>query len=165
MLAEYEGYVYIAKVKNEQVILMTIDRSKCLDGFEAKRDYFKKTITISDASLAAVYELHHKVRYRDCIEKNEIWYIDEGQATGLLSNVEDEEVTINVANSPKDDSWLQYERGYSAKVIKLSNCEEFYIEKKYYKKNDRIVDGVVDSMPVAQSVFKNSIIMHRREKL
>lgn len=43
MLAEYEGYMYIANIKDEQVTLLTYDQSKSLEGFEPKRDYFKKS--------------------------------------------------------------------------------------------------------------------------
>ena len=44
MLAEYKDYVYIANVKDEQVTLLTYNQSKMLEGFEPKRDYFKKVV-------------------------------------------------------------------------------------------------------------------------
>lgn len=42
MLAEYEGYVYISNIKDEQVTLLTYDQSKMIEGFEPKRDYLRK---------------------------------------------------------------------------------------------------------------------------
>ena len=51
MLAEYKGYVYIANVKDEQVTLLTYNQSKMLEGFEPKRDYFKKVVDINDSCV------------------------------------------------------------------------------------------------------------------
>ena len=57
MLAEYEGYVYISNIKDEQVTLLTYDQSKMIEGFEPKRDYFKKVVDINDSCLSAIYDI------------------------------------------------------------------------------------------------------------
>jgi hypothetical protein len=165
MLAEYEGYVYMANVQNELVTLMTYDNSKCLEGFEAKRDYFKKSISINNPLLEVVYELHYWVRYKDCVEDNEVWLVDEERSVGLKSNIENDEIIIDVAHDAKNESWVQYEKGAAAKIIKLSDCSEFFVEKVYLKRNERIVDRIVEKSSVTNGIFKNSIIMNRRVNL
>lgn len=165
MIAEYEGFAYDAKVKKDTVLLMTVDKSKVIEGFEPKNDYYKKNVSFDDSMLKAVYDIYYYVKYKDCVEENDIWYADEGQATGLMSNVENGEITINVANSPKDQSWIPYERGFATKRVNLSECTEFFVEKKYMKRNGRGVDEIVERTSVSLSVFKNSIIMNRRSNL
>lgn len=165
MLAEYEGYVYIANIKDQQVTLLTYDQSKSLESFEAKRDYFKKNVDLDDPSLSAIYDIHFYVKYKDFIENIEIWLVDEGRAVGLKEDVEKNEVVIDVAHDAKDDSWVQYEKGASAKKINLSDCEEYIVEKKYLKRNERIVNEIIEKSSVTLNVFRNSIIMNRRLNL
>lgn len=165
MIAAYEGYAYDAKVKKDSVLLMTVDKEKAIDGFEPKNDYYKKNITFDDPMLEAIYDIYYYVKYKDCAEEKDVWYADEGQATGLTSNVENGEITINVANAPKDGSWIQYERGFATKRVSLSDCTEFFVEKKYIKRNGRNVDEIVERTAVPLSVFKNSMIMNRRSNL
>lgn len=165
MLAEYEGYVYIANIKDQQVTLLTYDQSKSLEGFEAKRDYFKKNVDLDDPRLSAIYDIHFYVKYKDSIEDIEIWLVDEGRAVGLKEDVEKNEVVIDVAHDAKDDSWLQYEKGAAAKKINLSDCEEYIVEKKYLKRNERIVNEIIEKSSVTLNVFRNSIIMNRRSNL
>ena len=165
MLAEYEGYVYIANIKDQQVTLLTYDQSKSLESFEAKRDYFKKNVDLDEPSLSAIYDIHFYVKYKDFIENIEIWLVDEGRAVGLKEDVEKNEVVIDVAHDAKDDSWVQYEKGTSAKKINLSDCEEYIVEKKYSKRNERIVNEIIEKSSVTLNVFRNSIIMNRRLNL
>lgn len=165
MLAEYEGYVYIANIKEQQVTLLTYDQSKSLEGFEAKRDYFKKNVDLDDPSLSAIYDIHFYVKYKDSIEGIEIWLVDEGRAVGLKEDVEKNEVVIDVAHDAKDDSWIQYEKGSASKIINLADCTEYIIEKKYIKRNNRIIDETSEKSSVTLSVFRNSIIMNRRANI
>lgn len=165
MLAEYEGYVYIANIRDEQVTLLTYDQSKILDGFEPKRDYFKKIVDINDSCLSAIYDLHFYVKYKDSIEETDIWLVDEGRAVGIKENIEKNEVVIDVAHDAKDDSWIQYDKGAASKKINLADCEEFIVEKKYIKRNDRIVNEIIEKSSVTLNVFRNSIIMNRRSNL
>jgi hypothetical protein len=165
MLAVYDGYVYMANVQNDQVTLMTYDHKKSKEGFETKRDYFKRTVKLNDPFLEAVYELHYWVRYNDNVEDNDIWLIDEGRSVGLKTDIENGEVIIDVAHDAKDESWIQYEKGAAAKKINLSKCTEYFVEKNYIKRNDRIVHGAVERTSVTLSVLKNSMIMNRRVNL
>lgn len=165
MIAEYEGYIYIANMRNAEVTLLTYDESKKLDGFEAKRDYFKKTVDINDSCLSALYDLHFYVKYKDSVEDANVWLVDEGRSVGLKENVEDNELVIDVAHDAKDDSWTQYEKGAAAKRINLADCEEYIVEKKYIKRNDRIVNEIIEKSSVTLNVFRNSIIMNRRSNL
>src|SRR5574344_1142706 len=108
MLAEYEGYLFIAHMRDAQVTILTYDPSKNLEGFESKRDYFKKTVDINDPCLSAMYDIHFYVKYRDSVEDIDVWLVDEGRAVGLKENVENNEVVIDVAHEAKDESWIQY---------------------------------------------------------
>ena len=91
--------------------------------------------------------------------------VDEGRAVGMKGNVENNEVIIDVAHDAKDDSWIQYEKGAAAKKINLDDCEEYIVEKKYIKRNERIVDEIIEKSSVTLKVFRNSIVMNRKSNL
>lgn len=165
MIAEYEGYVYIANIRDEQVILLTYDASKAQEGFEFKRDYFKKTVDIKDSCLSAIYDIHFYVKYKDSVEDAVEWLVDEGRAVGIKENIENDEVIIDVAHDAKDDSWIQYDKGAASKKIRLDKCEEYIVEKKYVKRNGKMVDEVIEKSPVTLNEFKDLIIMNRRVNL
>lgn len=165
MLAEYKDYVYIANVKDEQVTLLTYNQSKMLEGFEPKRDYFKKVVDINDSCVSAIYDIHFYVKFRDTVEDTDIWMVDEDRAVGLKGNIENNEVIIDIAHDAKDDSWIQYEKGAAAKKINLYDCEEYIVEKKYIKRNEKIVDKIIEKSSVTLKVFRNSIVMNRRSNL
>lgn len=165
MLAEYDGYIYIANISEKQVTLMTYDKSKVLDGFISKRDYFKKIVNIEDSSLTSLYEMHYWVEYNDKVESEEMWLVDEGRAVGLVSDIEKEQVTIDVPHDAKDSSWTQYDKGAASKVVSLRECNKFYVEKIFIKKNDKLVNGVVEKSEVSSSVLVKSIVMNRSVNL
>ena len=165
MLAEYEGYVYIANIRDGQVTLLTYDQRKSLEGFEAERDYFKKTLDINDSRLSAIYDIHFYVKYNDSVEDADIWMVNEDRAVGLKENIENNEVIIDVAHDAKDESWTQYEKGAAAKRINLDNCDEYIVVKKYVKRNERLVDSLIEKSSVTLNVFKNSIVINRRSNL
>lgn len=165
MLAEYEGYVYIANIRDSQVTLLTYDQRKSLEGFEAERDYFKKTLDINDSRLSAIYDIHFYVKYNDSVEDADIWMVNEDRAVGLKENIENNEVIIDVAHDAKDKSWIQYEKGAAAKRINLDNCDEYIVVKIYVKRNERLVDNLIEKSSVTLNVFKNSIVINRRSNL
>lgn len=165
MLAEYKSRVYIAIIKGEQVTLLTYDQNKMIEGFESKRDYFKKVVDINDSCLSAIYDIHFYVKYRDTVEDTDVWMVDEGRAVGLKGNIENNEVIIDVAHDAKDGSWIQYEKGAAVKKIKIDDCEYYIVEKKYIKRNEIIVDEITEKSSVTLNVFKNSIVMNRRSNL
>lgn len=165
MLAEYEGYVYIVNIRDEQVTLLTYDQSKAKEGFEPKRDYFKKTVDIKDSCLRVIYDIHFYVKYKDSVEDTVEWLVDEGRAVGIKENIENNEVVIDVAHDAKDDSWIQYDKGAASKKVNLNDCEEYIVEKKYVKRNERMVNEIIEKSSVTLNVFKNSIIMTRRGNL
>ena len=53
---------------------------------------------------------------------------------GFLSNIENNEVVINVDHNAKDSSWTQYDKHAASKKIKLTECEEYWVEKIFFKK-------------------------------
>lgn len=165
MIAEYKENVYIANIKDNQVVLVTFDNNKKLEGFEPKRDYFRKVVQIDDPMLVSLYEIHYWVLYRDSIETSELWEVDEGRSVGFVPDIENEEVIIDVAHVPKDKSWILYEKGASAKKIKLADCDGFFVEKKFFKRNGKIVNNVVEKSSVTLNTLKNSMIMNRNENL
>ena len=57
-----------------------------------------------------------------------MWIVDEGRAVGLIPDIENGIVIIDVPHSPKDNTWIQYERGASAKQISLKDCTEYMIK-------------------------------------
>lgn len=165
MIAEYEGYVYTAIVRGDEVSLITYDKCKAIDGFEGKRDYYKKEVSLDDPMLISVYELHYLVRYKDRIENNELWCVDEGRPVTPVSLPENDEVTIDVIHSAADPSWSQFEKNGASKVVRYTDCSEFIIEKKYIRKNGRTVGEVTERSSVAPGVFKKNMIMNRRVNL
>lgn len=165
MLAEFEGYTYIANVNCDTVTLVTFDKNKKLEGFEAKRDYYKNVVKLDDSRLESIYDIHYWVKYTDCIEKSEIWNIDEGRAVGFLSNIENNEVVINVDHNAKDSSWTQYDKYAASKKIKLTECAEYWVEKIFFKKNGRLVEKNVEKIKVSLETLKASMIGNRRNNL
>ena len=164
MIAEYKDNVYIASIQNNQVVLVTFNNNKKLEGFEPKRDYFRKVVQIDDPMLVSLYEIYYWVLYRDSVETLELWEVDEG-GFGLNPDIENEEVIIGVNHVPKDKSWTQYESGASVKKIKLADCDGFFVEKKFFKRNGKIVNNVVEKSSVTLNTLKNSMIMNRNENL
>ena len=164
MIAEYKENVYIASIQDNQVVLVTFNNNKKLEGFEPKRDYFRKVVQIDDPMLVSLYEIHYWVLYRDSVETLELWEVDAG-GLGLNPDIENEEVIIDVAHDAKDDSWIQYEKGISVKKIKLADCDGFFVEKKFFKRNGKIVNNVVEKSSVTLNTLKNSMIMNRNENL
>lgn len=164
MIAEYKDNVYIASIQDNQVVLVTFNNNKKLEGFEPKRDYFRKVVQIDDPMLVSLYEIHYWVLYRDSVETLELWEVDAG-GLGLNPDIENEEVIIDVAHDAKDDSWIQYEKGISVKKIKLADCDGFFVEKKFFKRNGKIVNNVVEKSSVTLNTLKNSMIMNRKKNL
>lgn len=101
--------------------LLTYDKRKSLEGFKAKRDYFKKIVDINDSCLSAIYDIHFYVKYNDSVEDADIWMVDEGRAVGLKENIENNKVIIDVAHDAKDESWVQYEKGAAALSLRMEN--------------------------------------------
>ena len=165
MLAEYDGYVYIANIRDGKVVLLTYNQSKSIEGFEPKRDYFKKIVDVNDQCLGAMYNIHFYVKYKDSVEGLKAWLVDEGRAIGIKGNIENNEVVIDVAHDSKDNSWIQYDKGAAAKKINLEDCDEYIIEKEYVKRNKKNLNGIIEKISVTLNVFKNSIIMNRRVNL
>lgn len=165
MIAEYKENVYLANVRDSEVTLLTYYRSKSIDGFESKRDYFKKSVSIDEPNLFSLYDLHFYVRYHDSVEETELWSVDEGRAVGMKGNIEKNEVIIDVPHDSKDESWIQYDKGAASKMINLAACSEFIIEKKYIKCNGKVVDEIVERVSVTPTIFKNTMIKNRRTNL
>lgn len=165
MIAEYQENVYFVSVRNNEATLSTLYPNKSIGGFEPKRDYFKKTVNIDDPKLVSIYDLHFYVRYKDSVEKTELWLVDEGRAVGLDENIENNEVVIDIPNDAPDESWTQYDKGAASKIIDLHDCTEFLVEKKFIKQNGRLVNGVAKKTSVTLTEFKKTFIMHKRVNL
>ena len=165
MIAEYMKDVYLVSVRGKEATLLTYDQGKSVDGFEPKRNYFKKTVNIDDPNLVSIYDLHFYVKYKDCIEAAELWLVDEVRAVGLKESIENNEVIIDVSHNAKDESWIQYDKGAASKKININDCTEYLVEKTYIKQNGRLVNGITVMTSVSLNVFKNSIVMNRKENL
>lgn len=165
MLGEYDGYIFMANIQGDQVTLITFDSKKALEGFEPKRDYFKKIVQLDDPVLAELYEIRYWVKYTDSVETKDLWLVDEGRSVGLSAFLENDEIIIDVTHDAKDDSWMQYDKGAAAKKISLCDCTDCFIEKIYKKRKDRIVNDEVDRIQVKSGILKNTMIMNRRGNL
>ena len=144
------------------ISIVTYEERNEEEGFEAERDYYVKMIKIEDEDLEELYEKHFYVRYKDSVEENEIWRVDEGRAVGLIPDIENGIVVIDVPNSPKDDTWIQYERGASAKQISLKDCTEYIIKTVYSKKDGKVVDKLEETISVSEEEFKKAMLKNSR---
>lgn len=144
MIAEYQENVYFVAVRNNEAYLSTLYPNKAIGVFEPERDYFFKTISIDDPKLVSIYDFHFYVRYKDSIEKTELWLVDEERDVCDKQNVENNEVVIDVIHDAQDESWTQSDKGAAMKKINLHDCTEFLVEKKFIKQNGRLVNGVIE---------------------
>ena len=167
MIAEYKGNKYKATINSSDIVLITRKSEKCLDGFVSKRDYFKKNVLIEDSELDSVYEILFLVEYKDEFENATEWIVNEGRAVGLIADVEKDELVIDVSHDSKDKSWIQYDKGAASKIISLSECYSFILEKRYVKKDGHLISDCkkLDRERVNAKVFKSTMIECRSNNL
>jgi len=144
------------------ISIVTYEERSEEEGFEEKRDYYVKIIKIEDEDLEELRKVSFYVRYKDSVEENEMWIVDEGRAVGLIPDIENGIVVIDVPNSPKDDTWIQYERGASAKQISLKDCTEYIIKTVYSKKDGKVVDKLEETISVSEEEFKKAMLEYRK---
>ena len=144
------------------ISIVTYEERNEEEGFEAERDYYVKIIKIEDEDLEELRKVSFYVRYKDSVEENEMWIVDEGRAVGLIPDIENGIVVIDVPNSPKDDTWIQYERGASAKQISLKDCTEYIIKTVYSKKDGKVVDKLEETISVSEEEFKKAMLKNSR---
>ena len=144
------------------ISIVTYEERSEEEGFEEKRDYYVKIIKIEDEDLEELRKVSFYVRYKDSVEENEMWIVDEGRAVGLIPDIENGIVVIDVPNSPKDDTWIQYERGASAKQISLKDCTEYIIKTVYSKKDGKVVDKLEETIRVSEEEFKKAMLKNSR---
>ena len=163
MRAIYKNEEFLSSILRELnlISIVTYEERTEEEGFEAKRDYYVKRIKIEDEDLEELYEKEFYVRYKDSVEENEMWIVDEGRAVGLIPDIENGIVVIDVPNSPKDDTWIQYERGASAKHISLKDCTEYMIKTVYSKKDGKVVDKLEETISVSEEEFKKAMLKNR----
>ena len=165
MRAIYKKEEFLSAILRELnlISIVTYEERSEEEGFEAKRDYYVKYIKIEDEDLEELYEKEFYVRYKDSVEENEMWIVDEGRAVGLIPDIENGIVVIDVPNSPKDDTWIQYERGASAKHISLKDCTEYMIKTVYSKKDGKVVDKLEEIISVSEEEFKKAMLEYSRK--
>ena len=164
MRAIYKNEEFLSAIlhKLNLISIVTYEERSEEEGFEAKRDYYVKYVKIEDEDLEELYEKEFYVRYKDSVEENEMWIVDEGRAVGLIPDIENGIVVIDVPNSPKDDTWIQYERGASAKQISLKDCTEYIIKTVYSKKDGKVVDKLEETISVSEEEFKKAMLKNSR---
>ena len=164
MRAIYKNEEFLSAIlhKLNLISIVTYEERTEEEGFESKRDYYVKRIKIEDEDLEELYEKHFYVRYKDSVEENEIWRVDEGRAVGLIPDIENGIVVIDVSHSPKDNTWIQYERGEAAKQISLKDCTEYMIKTIYRKKAGKVVDKLEETISVSEEEFKKSMLKNSR---
>ena len=166
MRAIYKNEEFLAAILYDLnlVSIVSYDERSEEKGFEAEKDYYVKMIKIEDEDLEELYEKKFYVRYKDIVEENEIWRVDEGRAVGLIPDIENGIVVIDVPNSPKDDTWIQYERGEAAKQISLKDCTEYMIKTIYSKKAGKVVDKLEETISVSEEEFKKAMLKNSRRE-
>ena len=166
MKAIYKNEEFFASIRYDLnlISIVTHEKRSEEEGFEEKRDYYVKRIKIEDEDLEELYEKEFYVRYKDSVEENEIWIVDEGRAVGLIPDIENGIVVIDVPHSPKDNTWIQYERGASAKQISLKDCTEYMIKTVYSKKAGKIVDKLEETISVSEEEFKKAMLKNSRRE-
>ena len=164
MRAIYKKEEFLASIlhKLNLISIVTYEERTEEEGFEAKRDYYVKRIKIEDEDLEELYDKEFYVRYKDSVEENEMWIVDEGRAVGLIPDIENGIVIIDVPHSPKDNTWIQYERGASAKQISLKDCTEYIIKTVYSKKDGKVVDKLEETISVSEEEFKKAMLEYNR---
>ena len=164
MRAIYKKEEFLASIlhKLNLISIVTYEERTEEEGFEAKRDYYVKRIKIEDEDLEELYDKEFYVRYKDSVEENEMWIVDEGRAVGLIPDIENGIVVIDVPHSPKDNTWIQYERGASAKQISLKDCTEYIIKTLYSKKDGKVVDKLEETISVSEEEFKKAMLEYNR---
>ena len=165
MRAIYKNEEFLAAILYDLnlICIRTYEERNEEEGFEAERDYYVKMIKIEDEDLEELYEKHFYVRYKESVEENEIWRVDEGRAVGLIPDIENGIVVIDVSHSPKDNTWIQYERGEAAKQISLKDCTEFMIKTIYSKKAGKVVDKLEETISVSEEEFKKAMLEYSRK--
>ena len=164
MRAIYKNEEFLAAILYDLnlISIVTYEERSEEEGFEAKRDYYVKYVKIEDEDLEELRKVSFYVRYKDSVEENEMWIVDEGRAVGLIPDIENGIVVIDVPNSPKDDTWIQYERGASAKQISLKDCTEYIIKTVYSKKDGKVVDKLEETISVSEEEFKKAMLKNSR---
>lgn len=164
MRAIYKKEEFLASIlhKLNLISIVTYEERTEEEGFEAKRDYYVKRVKIEDEDLEELYDKEFYVRYKDSVEENEMWIVDEGRAVGLIPDIENGIVVIDVPHSPKDNTWIQYERGASAKQISLKDCTEYIIKTVYSKKDGKVVDKLEETISVSEEEFKKAMLEYNR---
>ena len=153
MIAKYKGRYYKANLKKEEV---TIFSSINADGFEHKHDYWYKKIDIIDDDLTDIFEKHYFVEYLDSIEEKTIWNVNIEKSVFLTGNPVNYEVVINVDHYAKDNTWQNYDKYASGKVICLKNCKRCFVETVWYKQDGKI-HNITKSKDVDVETFRNDL--------
>ena len=144
------------------ISIVTYEERSEEEGFEEKRDYYVKIIKIEDEDLEELRKVSFYVRYKDSVEENEMWIVDEGRAVGLIPDIENGIVVIDVPNSPKDNKWKIVEKGVSEKQISLKDCTEYMIKTIYRKKAGKVVDKLEETISVSEEEFKKAMLKNSR---
>ena len=165
MRAIYKNEEFLSSIlhKLNLISIVTYEERNEEEGFEAERDYYVKMIKIEDEDLEELRKVSFYVRYKDSVEENEIWRVDEGRAVGFIPDIENGIVVIDVPHSPKDETWIQYERGEAAKQISLKDCTEYMIKTVYSKKTGKVVDKLEETISVSEEEFKKAMLEYSRK--
>ena len=163
MLAEYHGNFYNYIQVDEKKYLMTYDSKKVDESFYAHRNYFLKDVTMSEDDIGEVYTLHFWVTYKDTIENEKEWIVDEGQPLFRVPDITKGEVGLTVMHDAHDDSWIQNDKNAASKIILLEECERLYIEKHtVYCRGCNVDEKTIQE--VSCDEFINTMVSCRREK-
>ena len=161
MRAIYKNEEFLAAILYDLnlICIRTYEERNEEEGFEAERDYYVKMIKIEDEDLEELYEKEFYVRYKDSVEKNEIWKILYG--TDLEMDIQRGIVVITLSRMRSDNKWKIVEKGASEKQISLKDCTEYMIKTIYRKKSGKVVDKLEEIISVSEEEFKKAMLKNR----
>ena len=157
----YRGYKYFTIPDREKgVVLLTRDEFKKIEGFESKRSYFRKSVDISDPDLTSLYMSQFFVRYKDNIETDEYWCVNDGRDVGGKQDVENGILVLRVSHNPKDSTWTKFVEGVSLKTVRLEDCMEYILIRQYTKRNGEVAH-CTEKKNMTANQFQKEMIKNR----
>ena len=166
MLANYKGKLFnwvSVKLKN---YIMTYDKEKIDDFFEAQRGYFIKKMEMDDEGLISIGEVHFIVEYDDNVECEKEWIVDEGRPLYEAPDIVKGEIGISVSHDSRGGGWVQHDKDASSKMIHLADCKRFTVETIYLFENGQyLASARKERRNVSMKDFQQMMIDYRKENM
>lgn len=166
MIADYKGKLYNWVLLEPDNYIMTFDKEKTDESFEAQRNYFIKKIEADDEGLISIQKVHFIVEYDDDVECEKEWIVDEGGPLCEVPHIEKGEIGLYVGHDSRGGGWVQHDKYASSKIIHLEDCKRFIVEMEYLFENGRYLsDARKERRCVSMKDFRRLMIDYRWENM